>query len=195
MPGFNRPDFPEVSDNKINIGDHRDGMPLRVTDLYQEIGSLSNEPTLKDQILTPSIVPETMEQKITNAINDFLNTGLKKSKKQTVIEAFAEFVKQKGTPRGDAMKDMGLPQRTKIPKSGAEMGATPSEVKQETAAMAVGKAIDLTNAPKPPKEMMDQAKTALAGARTARRAAKNGKPASGDELTKQLIKALTAYAE
>ena len=60
MPGFNRPDFPEVSDNKINIGYHREGMPLRVTDLYQEIGSLSNEPVLHDQILTPSIVPETM---------------------------------------------------------------------------------------------------------------------------------------
>ena len=93
MPGFNRPDFPEVSDNKINIGDPRDGMPLRVTDLYQEIGSLSNEPVLHDQILTPSIVPETMEQKIANAINDFLSTGLKKSKKQTVIEKFAAFVK------------------------------------------------------------------------------------------------------
>jgi len=93
MPGFNRPDFPEVPDNKINIGDHRDGGPLRVTDLYQEIGSLSNEPVLHDQILTPSIVPETMEQKIANAINDFLSTGLEKSKKQTVIEAFAAFVK------------------------------------------------------------------------------------------------------
>ena len=130
MPGFNRPDFPEVPDSKVTIGEHRDGGPLRVTDIYQEIGSLSNEPALHDQILTPAIVPETMEQKITNAINDFLESpGLKK-------------------------------------------------------------AIDLTNAPKPPKEMMDQAKKALAGARTARRAAKNGKPASSDE---QLIKALSLY--
>jgi len=77
MPGFNRPDFPEVPDSKINIGDHRDGAPLRVTDLY-ETGSLSNNPQLKDRILEPAIVPETMEQKIANAINDFLNTGLDK---------------------------------------------------------------------------------------------------------------------
>jgi len=39
---------------------------------------LSNDPQLKDQILEPAIVPETMEQKIANAINDFLNTGLDK---------------------------------------------------------------------------------------------------------------------
>ena len=77
MPGFNRPDFPEVPDSKINIGEHRDGAPLRVTDLY-ETGSLSNDPQLKDQILEPAIVPETMEQKIANANNDFLNTGLDK---------------------------------------------------------------------------------------------------------------------
>jgi len=77
MPGFNRPDFPEVPDHKINIGDHRDGVPLRVTGLYQEIGSLSNDPQLHDQILYPDVVPETMEQKIANAINDFLSTGLK----------------------------------------------------------------------------------------------------------------------
>lgn len=77
MPGFNRPDFPEVPDYKINIGALRDGAPLRVTGLYQEIGSLSNDPQLHNQILEPAIVPETMEQKITNAINDFLNTGLK----------------------------------------------------------------------------------------------------------------------
>ena len=77
MPGFNRPDFPVVPDSKINIGEHRDGAPLRVTDLY-ETGSLSNDPQLKDQILEPAIVPETMEQKIANAINDFLNTGLDK---------------------------------------------------------------------------------------------------------------------
>ena len=101
MPGFNRPDFPEVPDSKINIGDHRDGMPLRVTDLYQEIGSLSNEPVLHDQILTPSIVPETMEQKIANAINDFLSTGLKKSKKQTVIKEFAAFIKDRVGVQGD----------------------------------------------------------------------------------------------
>ena len=72
MPGFNRPDFPEVPDVKVTIGEHRDGAPLRVTGLYQEIGSLSNDPQLHDQILEPSIVPETVEQKITNAINDFL---------------------------------------------------------------------------------------------------------------------------
>ena len=77
MPGFNSPDFPEVPDSKINIGDRRDGAPLRVTDLY-ETGSLSNDPQLKDRILEPAIVPETMEQKISNAINDFLNTGLDK---------------------------------------------------------------------------------------------------------------------
>ena len=55
------------------------------------------------------------------------------------------------------------------------------------------KAIDLTGAPKPPKEMMDRARKALAGARTARRAAKNGKPASGDEVAMKAIEKIAAY--
>ena len=57
------------------------------------------------------------------------------------------------------------------------------------------KAIDLTGAPKPPKEMMDRARKALAGARTARRAAKNGKPASGDEVAMKAIEKIAAYSK
>ena len=72
MPGFNRPDFPEVPDSKINIGDYREGAQLRVTNLY-ETGSLSQSPELRDQVMTVADPVVTMEQKIAEASGDFLN--------------------------------------------------------------------------------------------------------------------------
>jgi hypothetical protein len=71
VPGFNRPDFPEVPDHKINIGDYRDGAQLRVTDLY-EVGSLNPEPALRDQILDVADPVVTMEMQIAKAIGEFL---------------------------------------------------------------------------------------------------------------------------
>ncbi|MAH45381.1 hypothetical protein CMI37_06105 [Candidatus Pacearchaeota archaeon] len=71
MPGFNRPDFPEVPDHKINIGDYRDGVQLRVTDLY-EVGSLNPEPALRDQVLDVADPVVTMEMQIAKAIGEFL---------------------------------------------------------------------------------------------------------------------------
>tara|TARA_Y100000310_G_scaffold302328_1_gene339539 strand:- start:1688 stop:1915 length:228 start_codon:yes stop_codon:yes gene_type:complete len=71
VPGFNRPDFPEVPDHKINIGDYRDGVQLRVTDLY-EVGSLNPEPALRDQVLDVADPVVTMEMQIAKAIGEFL---------------------------------------------------------------------------------------------------------------------------
>ena len=71
MPGFNRPDFPEVPDHKVNIGDYRDGAPLRVTELY-EVGSLNPEPALRDQVLDAADPVVAVEMKISEAIGEFL---------------------------------------------------------------------------------------------------------------------------
>jgi len=85
MPGFMRPDFPEVPDEKITIGEHRDGSPLRVADIY-EVGSLSNEPALHDKILVsaPSVDPD--EQKLIEAISSLLTKNSPKPRRQRADE-------------------------------------------------------------------------------------------------------------
>jgi len=85
MPGFMRPDFPEVPDHKINIGEHRDGAPMRVTDLY-ETGSLSNEPALHDKMMetTPSVDPT--EQQLLDAISNFVKKSAPKPRLQRAEE-------------------------------------------------------------------------------------------------------------
>ena len=81
MPGFMRPDFPEVPDHKINIGEHRDGAPMRVTNLY-ETGSLSYEPVLHEKMMetTPSVDPD--EQKLLDAISVFVKKSVPSHRKQ-----------------------------------------------------------------------------------------------------------------
>ena len=85
MPGFMRPDFPEVPDSKVTIGEHRDGSPMRVTNVY-EVGSLSNEPALHNQILvtTPSVDPD--EQKLIDAISSLLKKSTPRPRRQRADE-------------------------------------------------------------------------------------------------------------
>ena len=81
MPGFMRPDFPEVPDSKVTIGEHRDGSPMRVTNVY-EVGSLSDEPVLHEKMMetTPSVDPD--EQKLLDAISVFVKKSVPSHRKQ-----------------------------------------------------------------------------------------------------------------
>ena len=81
MPGFMRPDFPEVPDSKITIGEHRDGAPMRVTNVY-EVGSLSDEPVLHEKMMetTPSVDPD--EQQLIDAISNFVKKSAPSHRKQ-----------------------------------------------------------------------------------------------------------------
>jgi len=82
MPGFMRPDFPEVPDHKVTIGEHRDGAPMRVTGIY-EVGSLSNEPELHDKMMetTPSVDPDA--QRLIVAISNFVKKSASHRKQRS----------------------------------------------------------------------------------------------------------------
>jgi hypothetical protein len=81
MPGFMRPDFPEVPDSKVTIGEHRDGAPMRVTGVY-EVGSLSDEPVLHEKMMetTPSVDPDA--QKLIDAISNFVKKSVPSHRRQ-----------------------------------------------------------------------------------------------------------------
>ena len=85
MPGFMRPDFPEVPDHKVTIGEHRDGAPMRVTNIY-EVGSLSNEPELHDKMMETAASVNPAEQQLIDAISNFVKKSTPKPRIQRAEE-------------------------------------------------------------------------------------------------------------